>query len=58
MQARIAINAPLLRLMGNVYGSALQDIMSPSSSQLQTCIVRVPVLLKMGLPLSSTKTGM
>lgn len=57
MQARMAMSAPLLRLAGRLYASALHDMTLPSWSQLHTRMVSVLVLVCTGSSPSEMKMG-
>lgn len=57
MQARMAMSAPLLRLAGKLYASALHDMASPSWLQLHTRMVTVLVLVWTGCSPSEMKMG-
>lgn len=57
MQARMAISAPVLRPAFRIYASALQDSRAPFTSQPQTLMVRVLVLLIGGMPPSLMTMG-
>lgn len=54
---RMATRAPVLRPTGRKMASALHVSREPSDSQPHTRMVRVPVLLLGGYPLSSITTG-
>lgn len=56
-QARMAMRAPRLKLTGSIQASGLQDMTWPSSLQLHTWMVSVPVLLSTGSPLSAMRMG-
>lgn len=57
MQARMAMSAPLLRLAGRLYASALHDMTFPFWSQLHTRMVSVLVLVWTGCSPSEMKMG-
>lgn len=57
MQTSRAMRAPGLRAVPMLKAVALQDWMTPCASQPHTWIVSVPVVLRAGGPLSTTRMG-